>query len=272
MRADPVQMDLPPLGPLTLGLRLERGGDRDEEGGPMKALGGLTSSSRSLAADWNHRPDPAAVERGRIALTQTGHLRPAWKGETYSKVGKLWGVPHPDPKADPAGYAAAFNRRYGLHPAPYPNDGLPMGLRRGVTKDGRKVGIQIDCMACHGGSIGGTSYVGLGNTTLDLKSPLRRPDPRRGRGGRRSSTFTLNTTRGTVNAGQVAAVLISFRNPDWSRAVDPASPRRQSCPRSTRPPGGSSAARRRCTTTAGPTPTPSGRTCNSSWPRSRSTR
>ena len=166
------------------------------------------------------RPDPVAVERGRIALTQTGHLLPAWKSETYANVGKLWGVPYPDPKADPAGYEAAFNRRYGLHPAPYPNDGLPMGLRRGVTRDGRKVGMQIDCMACHGGSIGGQSYVGLGNTTLDLKSLF--DDLNRAEGRMPPlATFTLNTTRGTVNAGQVAAVLLSFRNADWSRRMVP---------------------------------------------------
>ena len=166
------------------------------------------------------RPDPAAVERGRIAMTQTGHLLPAWKSEAYQKVGKLWGVPYPDPKTDPAGYEAAFNKRYGLHPAPYPNDGLPMGLRVGVTKDGRKTGLQIDCMACHGGSIGGTSYVGLGNSTLDLKSLF--DDLNRAEGRRPPlATFTLNSTRGTVNAGQVAALLLSFRNADWSPRVIP---------------------------------------------------
>lgn len=174
----------------------------------------------AIAQAGEPKPDPAAVERGRVALTQTGHLMPAWKDETYTSVGKLWGVPYPDPKADPAGYEAAFNRRYGLHPAPYPNDGLPMGLRRGVTKDGRKVGLQIDCLACHGGSIGGTSYVGLGNSTLDLKSLF--DDLNRAEGRMPPlATFVLNSTRGTVNAGQVAALLISLRNPDWSRRTIP---------------------------------------------------
>ncbi len=173
-----------------------------------------------LVATTTHaaEPDPAAVERGRIALTQTGHLGPAWQGGTYFNVGLLWGAP--SPRTDPEGYAAAFNRRYGLHPAPYPNDGLPMGLRRGVTKDGRKAGMQIDCMACHGGSIGGTSYVGLGNSTLDLKLLFDELTQSEGR-MRPIATFTLNSTRGTVNAGQVAALLMSFRNPDWSRRVIP---------------------------------------------------
>ena len=70
-------------------------------------------------------------------------------------------------------------------------------------------------MVCHGGSIGGQSYVGLGNTQLDLKALLfeltiadgRRPP---------FSTFVLNSSRGTNNAGQIAAVLLSLRNTDLS--------------------------------------------------------
>ena len=163
----------------------------------------------------DQRFDPAAAERGRIALTLEGFLKPEWSEVAYRRVGRLWDPPGPDPDRDPDLYAAAFRHRYGLHPAPYPNDGLPMGLRRGIGRDGRKSGLQIDCMACHGGSIGGKSYVGLGNTQLDLRPLLneltaadgRRPPP---------PTFILNTSRGTNNAGMVAAVLISLRNPDLS--------------------------------------------------------
>ncbi len=159
--------------------------------------------------------DPAAAERGRVALTLRGFLKPEWSEEAYRRASRLWDRPAPDPIRDPDGYAAAFRRRYGLHPAPYPNDGLPMGLRRGIGRDGIKAGLQIDCLACHGGSIGGRSYVGLGNTQLDLRPLLneltiadgRRPPP---------STFVLNSSRGTNNAGMVAAVLISLRNPDLS--------------------------------------------------------
>ena len=90
-----------------------------------------------------------------------------------------------------------------------------MGLRRGIGPGGVKSGLQIDCMVCHGGSIGGQSYVGLGNTQLDLKALLfeltiadgRRPP---------FSTFVLNSSRGTNNAGQIAAVLLSLRNTDLS--------------------------------------------------------
>ncbi len=156
---------------------------------------------------------PTAAERGRIALTSKSYLPPAWSLDAYKKAGSLWGVKAPNPDTEPEAYAAAFNRRYGLHPAPYPNDGLPMGLRRASSGDGTKTGIQLDCMVCHGGSIGGQSYVGLGNSQLDLKALL---DDLTIADGKVPplSFFTLNSARGTNNAGQIAVVLLSVRNTD----------------------------------------------------------
>ena len=150
-----------------------------------------------------------------MALTLKGFLKPEWSDGPTATSARLWDQPAPDPDSDPNGYAAAFRNRYGLHPAPFPNDGLPLGLRRGIGPDGVKTGLQIDCMVCHGGSIGGQSYVGLGNSQLDLKALLfeltiadgRRPP---------FSTFVLNSSRGTNNAGQIAAVLLSIRNTDLS--------------------------------------------------------
>jgi hypothetical protein len=162
----------------------------------------------------------SAAERGRIALTSKGYLKAAWTADAYKKAGRYWGFDAPDPDADPAGYAAAFERRYGLHPAPYPNDGLPMGLRRAPRRDGSMTGLHIDCLVCHGGSIGGTSIVGLGNTQLDLRAlfdDLTRADGRQPP----PPLFTLNSARGTVNAGMVDVILLSLRNPDLSRRVIP---------------------------------------------------
>jgi hypothetical protein len=159
--------------------------------------------------------DRAAADRGRIALTSTGYLKPSWSAEAYANVSKLWGVTSPDPSRDPEAYSAEFGRRYGLAPAPYPNDGLPMGIRRGNGPDGSKVGLAIDCLVCHGGSIGGTSYVGLGNTQLDLKllfNEMLKADGKR----LPPSTFVINSSRGTVNAGMFSVVLLSLRNPDLS--------------------------------------------------------
>ncbi len=164
-------------------------------------------SVQAQADDWC--PD---AERGREALTQRSYLAPSWKWDAYAQAGSLWEEPAPDPVREPEAYAAAFNERYGLHPAPYPNDGLPMGLRRTPWPDGSP-GLAIDCMVCHGGSIGGQSLVGLGNTTLDLKGLLT--DLTLANGEKPPvSVFQLNTARGTNNAGQIAAVLLSLRNPD----------------------------------------------------------
>ena len=123
--------------------------------------------------------DAAAAERGRVALTLKGFLKPEWSEAVYRNAARLWDQPAPDPDNDPGGYAAVFRYRYGLHPAPFPNDGLPLGLRRGIGPGGVKSGLQIDCMVCHGGSIGGQSYVGLGNTPARPEGPPLRADDRR---------------------------------------------------------------------------------------------
>ena len=164
--------------------------------------------------------EPEAAERGRLALTGKSHISPAWGVDAYENVGKLWGPGSPDPKLDPAGYADAFNRRYGLQPAPYSNDGLPMGLRKAVGRRSGKLGLQIDCMVCHGGSIGGTSYLGLGNSQLDLVDLLNDLTKADGRPAT-PSLFTLNSSRGTVNAGQLSILLLSLRNSDLSRRLFP---------------------------------------------------
>ena len=41
-----------------------------------------------------------------------------------------------------------------------------MGIRKAKHIIGS--GFGADCMMCHGGSIMGTSYVGLGNSSLDI--------------------------------------------------------------------------------------------------------
>jgi mono/diheme cytochrome c family protein len=174
----------------------------------LALAGSLFPASSGKAAD------PAA-ERGRIALTQHSYLKAEWSIDAYRNARKLWDVPAPDPEKDPEGYARAFGAYYGLNPAPYPNDGLPMGLRWSRKPDGARTGIQVDCLACHGGSIGGRSYVGLPNTQVDyglLFTDLFRAD------GKRPPLvpFVINTARGTTNAGMMSVVLLSVRNPDLS--------------------------------------------------------
>ncbi len=161
-----------------------------------------------------------AADRGRAALLEHSYLKAEWKVEAYRNAAKLWGTPAPDPEKDPEGYSHAFAIHYGLHPAPYPNEALPMGLRWSKKPDGTKTGFQVDCMACHGGSIGGMSYVGMGNTQVDyelLFTDLFRAD------GRRVPLvpFTISTARGTTNAGMMAVMLLSLRNTDLSRRKFP---------------------------------------------------
>ena len=98
---------------------------------------------------------------------------------------------------------------------PTPTTVCRWGCAAGLAPAGVKTGLQIDCMLCHGGSIGGQSYVGLGNTQLDLKAVLFELNIA---DGKRSpfSTFVLNSSRGTNNAGQVAATLLSLRNRNLS--------------------------------------------------------
>src|SRR5262245_19720787 len=63
------------------------------------------------------------ASRGEKSLYEVV-LDPAWPAEAYENAWKVWGLAE-----KPADYEAAFRRRYGLHPAPYENDGLPMGLK-----------------------------------------------------------------------------------------------------------------------------------------------
>ncbi len=154
-----------------------------------------------------------SAERGKALLTGRSFIGPSWTESAFKDAGKSWGPDAPDPDKAPDAYASAFMGKIGLHPAPYPNDGLPMGLRKATSRDGKKTGIQVDCMMCHGGSLGGTSYVGLGNTQLDCEAVYRELNRADGRLPP-LSPFTLNTARGTVNAGQMSAFLLGFRNTD----------------------------------------------------------
>ncbi|HJZ58929.1 MAG TPA: hypothetical protein VKE74_28555, partial [Gemmataceae bacterium] len=116
----------------------------------------------SLFASIASAAEPTPTERGKKALTETAFIPAFWSSRSVPNAWRQWeGITQ-----RPAEYDAAFRNRYGLHEAPYPNDGLPMGLRKAKTVLG--IGVGADCMMCHGGSILGTSYIGLGNSTLDI--------------------------------------------------------------------------------------------------------
>jgi mono/diheme cytochrome c family protein len=151
--------------------------------------------------------EPTPAERGQKALTGTAFIPAFWGPRAVENVWKQWGI-----AAKPADFDAAFRDRYGLHPAPYPSDGLPMGLRKARYVLG--TGIGADCMLCHGGSVLGTSYVGLGNASLDIQGLFE--DFARSDGVTRKLPFTFSNVRGTNEADGFGVYLLGFRNPDLS--------------------------------------------------------
>jgi mono/diheme cytochrome c family protein len=150
--------------------------------------------------------EPTAAERGHKTLTQTAFIPASWRPAAYQNAWKRWA----NVTEKPADYDAAFRDYYGLHPAPYPNHDLPMGLRPGSILFVR--GIAMDCMLCHGGSIFGKSYVGLGNSSLDIQAVFEDMSIADGRSGK--LPFTFSNVRGTSEAGAFAVYLLGFRKPD----------------------------------------------------------
>jgi mono/diheme cytochrome c family protein len=108
-------------------------------------------------------------------------------------------------------------QRYGLHPAPFDNKGLPMGLRK--TRGLLGQSITNDCLVCHAGSIAGQSVLGLGNASFDMQGlyeemfaagglPFRWP-------------FQFSNVRGTVEAGALLAYLMQYRNENLNILKEP---------------------------------------------------
>jgi mono/diheme cytochrome c family protein len=146
------------------------------------------------------------AERGRKAFLEKSYNPAVWSRDAYDRAWTRWeGVVE-----KPSDYDRAFRDMYGLHAAPFPNNGLPMGLREGRVL--LKKGISVDCLVCHGGSIFGQSYVGLGNATLDIQGLFE--DLSRADGVPYNTPFTFSNVRGTSEAGGMSIFLLGYRNPD----------------------------------------------------------
>jgi mono/diheme cytochrome c family protein len=148
-----------------------------------------------------------AAQRGEKALLGRAFTPPAWSPRAYQTVWRRWGG---DLKQAPADYAAAFAEHYGLHAAPFPNNGYPMGLREAQGLFSK--GLTTDCLLCHGSSIAGRSYVGLGNASLDIQSFFEDLSAADGMPGQTPHVF--GNVRGTSEAGAMATFLFSLREPD----------------------------------------------------------
>lgn len=149
----------------------------------------------------------SAADRGYKALTETAFIPAFWTSNAMPGVWKQWGL-----KEKPANFDAMFRERYGLHEAPYPNDGLPMGLRKAPLLF--KTGIGIDCMVCHAGSVMGKSYIGLGNSSLDLQTLFDEMAKMDGRST--GAPYAASNVRGTTEAGGFGVYLLGLRNADLS--------------------------------------------------------
>jgi mono/diheme cytochrome c family protein len=166
----------------------------------------LTALCGVLSLTWAQAsppPDTSAVERGAVAVRKA--LSPAdFSLAAYEMSWKQWGL-----KEKPADFDKAVLRRYGLHEAPYDNQGLPMGLapRQGLLGKG----ISGTCLLCHAGSVAGQTIIGLGNSSLDfqgLLEEMRVPAP-----------ITFSRVRGTIEATAVVTLLMEFRDADLNLRV-----------------------------------------------------
>jgi mono/diheme cytochrome c family protein len=153
----------------------------------------------------NRAEERTAAERGADAVHRLSSSPPVLGLRAYEDAWKQWGVPE-----KPADYARAFRERYGLHPAPYENQGLPMGLHEAPGVPGR--GLTSDCLLCHAGSVAGRTYIGLPNTTLDLQSLFQELAAAGGFG--RWMPLRLSNARGTTEAAAASVYLLKLRDPD----------------------------------------------------------
>jgi hypothetical protein len=167
----------------------------------LLCLGLVTAAGGAATAD------PAAVERGREAVRGRPALNPP-VGTTaaYDNLWKQWGAAE-----KPADYPRAVRDRYGLHPAPYENAGLPMGLHpaRGLLMG---KGVGTDCLLCHAGTVAGRTVIGLANSTMDVDGLIR--DLFAASGMRIDVPFRAAYVRGTIDPITPAAFLVAARDAD----------------------------------------------------------
>jgi hypothetical protein len=156
---------------------------------------------------------PAAAERGRQALLGRAYIPATMTLRAYDNAWQQWDLKEKPADAD---YDRLFRERYGLHAAPYSNGRYPMGLREADMPFplGFGKGLTQDCLICHGGSIAGQSYVGLGNASLDYQAFSEEMAAADGRPGKTPLRFS--NVRGTTEAGSFAVYLLGMRQPDLS--------------------------------------------------------
>jgi hypothetical protein len=170
-----------------------------------RLLAGISFLAFAVPCFAGARDPQTPAQRGKEALLTKAYSYSAVPRKGFDSLWKQWGLTE-----KPADFPAGLSEHYGLHPAPYPNDSLPMGLR--PVADAQGPGVALDCMLCHGGSLFGKSYVGLPNTSLDLAALFQ--DFATARGFPQMLPYRLSNVRGTTESTATAIFLIAFRDPD----------------------------------------------------------
>ena len=166
--------------------------------------------------------DSDAAERGYRFLVDKAYLPHDFDEETFEQLWKTWPEPLRSKAARSSNKerrAMAF-RRYGLTQRP-DNPSLPMQY---VVQDGKWT---MNCLACHGGEVGGKPYPGMPNnryaletltadvrkTKLRLGKPLSHMDIG-------SMFMPLGRTNGTSNAVMFGVALMAYRDADLNIHVN----------------------------------------------------
>ena len=155
----------------------------------------------------------ASAERGRAALLGQAFTPPVLTEREYDNLWKAWGL-----KEKPVDFDRQLRDRYGLFGAPYPNSGLPMGLRPGRGLFGK--GITTDCLQCHASTIAGQTVIGLGNASFDLQAFF--DDVAAVQGRKLTFPIPLSHVRGTSESVATAGLLFQFRDDDLKIRGEPA--------------------------------------------------
>ncbi len=173
----------------------------------IAAFGLALLFARAAAAQEGAEPT-TPVQRGAVAVRGRPEMNPPlWSARAFNTLWKRWGLTE-----RPADFEQQLQDRYGLQPAPYPNDGLPMGLHYASGPLGK--GIVNDCLLCHAGTVAGQPIIGTANASLDLRAFF--DDLYANDTFNYKLPFRFSYARGTIDIVNPLAFLLEFRAPDLS--------------------------------------------------------
>jgi hypothetical protein len=151
---------------------------------------------------------PSAADRGKDVLFTKSYAPALVSWQAYENVWKQWGLAE-----KPKDFTAAVRERYGLHEAPYPNKGLPMGLREAPGLFGKGVGF--DCLLCHASSFDGKPVIGLGNSSIEWQALF--DELFASAGMKHGIPHPFSYVRGTTEAAVQIGYQMQFRDADLNR-------------------------------------------------------